>query len=59
MQNWIDSSFTDLTFATKSAHDAQEKLVLQQVARVSRNFIQTAGSRYSRSMQQPDFPIRG
>ena len=28
MQNWIDSSFTDLRFATKSVHDAQEKLVL-------------------------------
>ena len=41
MQNWTDSSFTDLNFATKSVHDFQEKLVLQQVTRVSRNFIQT------------------
>ena len=41
MQNRIDSGFTDLNFATKSVHDSQEKLVLQQVTRVSRNFIQT------------------
>ena len=41
MQNRIDSSFTDLNFATKCVHDSQEKLVLQQVTRVSRNFIQT------------------
>ena len=41
MQNRIDSSFTDLSSATKSVHDSQEKLVLQQVTRVSRNFIQT------------------
>ena len=31
MQNRIDSGFTDLNFATKSVHDSQEKLVLQQV----------------------------
>ena len=41
MQNRIDSGFTDLNFATKSVHDSQENLVLQQVTRVSRNFIQT------------------
>ena len=41
IQNRIDSGFTDLNFATKSVHDSQEKLVLQQVTRVSRNFIQT------------------
>ena len=41
MQNRIDSSLTDLNFATKCVHDSQEKLVLQQVTRVSRNFIQT------------------